>query len=149
MQQRQLRVKWELRSKNYSARSSQNWRKFSVNEQSDVELEIRSLNLLLFIKGRQKTSFSGHFSAEFLVRRRILKKIIWNSERRFAKKNFYWVNLSINYDTVLQWPCSSIVTGFKFQLENINKTSEYTSKSRFIVLNLKHERNFDLRLKII
>lgn len=32
---------------------------------------------------------------------------------------------------------------------NINKTSEYTSKSRFIVLNLKHERNFDLRLKII
>lgn len=32
---------------------------------------------------------------------------------------------------------------------NINKTSEYTSKSRFIVLNLKHERNFDLRFKIL
>lgn len=32
---------------------------------------------------------------------------------------------------------------------NVGKTSEYTQRSRFIVLNLKHERNFDLRLKIL
>lgn len=32
---------------------------------------------------------------------------------------------------------------------NVGKTSEYTSKSRTIVLNLKHERNFELRLKIL
>jgi hypothetical protein len=32
---------------------------------------------------------------------------------------------------------------------NVGKTSEYTNRSRFIVLNMKHERNFDLRLKIL
>jgi len=32
---------------------------------------------------------------------------------------------------------------------SVGKTSEYTSRSRFIVLNLKHERNFDLRFKIL